>query len=364
MWNGTEMLRWPESKGPERRICFIADNLLGPQDEGIRKFASSLLAAWPAGWDVLALSPRASGPKNGVIPVKTNRLLLGRELWERVRRFRPEIVCYVPSSSATLFGLLRSRILKLYWPRARVVMVALQPRPYGWLGRTVAARLAPDRVLVQSRRTGEALGRLGFRVGFVPGGVDVERFSPVSAERKAALRAKHGLDPKSFTILHVGHLSGLRNIESLPWVRHALGCQVVLVVSSLHSENRGLLDSLRERGVIVLDRYLPNIEEVYQLSDCYLFPVLSEQASIEVPLSVLEAMSCNLPVVSTRYGGLPDLFREGEGLFFINSGIETLSALERVRSLDCCRTREKVLPYSWQAVAGSVISLARAEGAQ
>jgi glycosyltransferase involved in cell wall biosynthesis len=203
---------------------------------------------------------------------------------------------------------------------------------------------------------------LGFRVGFVPGGVDVERFSPVPAERKAALRAKHELNPSAFTILHVGHVSGLRNIESLPWVKQALACQVILVASSLHSENQGLLDSLRERGVIVLDRYLPKIEEVYQLSDCYLFPVVSEQASIEVPLSVLEAMACNLPVVSTRFGGLPELFQEGEGLFFAASGVETLSALERVRSLDCCRTREKVLPYSWQAVAGRVISLARAEG--
>ena len=349
------------SPGPERRICFIADNLLGPQDEGIRKFASSLLAAWPGGWEVLALSPRASGPHNGVIPLKTNRLLLSWRLRERLRQFRPGIVCYIPSSSATLFGLLRSRVLKLYWPPAKVVLVALQPHPYGWLGRTLAPRLAPNRVLVQSRRTGEALDRLGFPVGLLPGGVDVERFSPVSGERKAALRAKYGLDPASFTVLHVGHLSRLRNIEFLPRVRQALGCQVLLVASSLHSQNRGLLDPLREGGVIALDRYLPHIEEVYQLSDCYLFPVLSEQASIEVPLSVLEAMACNLPVVATRYGGLPDLFQEGQGLFFATNGSDMMSALERARAENSCRTRDKVAPYSWQAVAQRVIALAQGE---
>ncbi len=348
---------WPlRTRG---RVCFVADNLLGPQDEGIRKFASSLLAAWPRDWEVLALSPRASGPHDGVIPLKTNRLLLGWRLRERLRQFKPGIVCYVPSSSATLFGLLRSRVLKLYWPQAKVVLVALQPHPYGWLGRTLAPRLAPDRVLVQSRRTGEAMGQLGFRVGLLPGGVDAERFSPVSGERKAGLRAKYGLDPASFVVLHVGHLSRLRNIEFLPRVRQALGCQVLLVASSLHSQNRSLLDPLKEAGIVVLDRYLPRIEEVYQLSDCYLFPVLSEQASIEVPLSVLEAMACNLPVVATRFGGLPDLFQEGQGLLFATGDRELLSALERAQSENSCHTREKVAPYSWQAVAQRVIALAQ-----
>ena len=350
---------WPLR--PRGRVCFVADNLLGPQDEGIRKFASSLLAAWPRDWEVLALSPRASGPHDGVIPLKTNRLLLGRRLWAELRRFKPGLVLYVPSSSATLFGLLRSRVLKLYWPGARVFLVALQPRSYGWLGRTLAPRLAPDGVLVQSRRTREALGQLGFPVGLLPGGVDAERFSPVSWERKAALRAKYGLDPASFIVLHVGHLSRLRNIESLLRVRKALACQVLLVASSLHGQNRGLLDPLKEGGVTVIDRYLPHIEEVYQLSDCYLFPVLSDRASIEVPLSVLEAMACNLPVVATRLGGLTDLFQEGEGLLFATGDRELLSALERARSENSCHTREKVAPYSWQAVAERVIALAQGE---
>ena len=349
------------SREPERRICFIADNLLGPQDEGIRKFASSLLAAWPAGWEVLALSPRASGPHDGVIPLKTNRLLLSWRLRKRLRQFRPGIICYIPSSSATLFGLLRSRVLKLYWPPAKVVLVALQPHAYGWLSRILAPRLAPDRVLVQSHRIRQALGRLGCPVGLLPSGVDTEKFFPVSSERKAALRAKYGLDPASFAVLHVGHLSRLRNIEFLHRARQALGCQVILVVSSLHSQNRDMLGPLREGGVIVLDRYLPHIEEVYQLSDCYLFPVLSEQASIEVPLSVLEAMACNLPVVATRFGGLPDLFQEGQGLFFAAGDGELVSALERARAENSCHTRDKVAPYSWQAVAGRVVSLARGE---
>ena len=52
------------------------------------------------------------------------------------------------------------------------------------------------------------------------------------------------------------------------------------------------------------------------MSDCYVFPTVHKKACIETPLSVLEAMACNLPIVSTRFGALPTIFNEGSGLFF------------------------------------------------
>ena len=50
--------------------------------------------------------------------------------------------------------------------------------------------------------------------------------------------------------------------------------------------------------------YIPEVEDIYRLSDLYLFLAESDTAAIEVPLSVLEAMACNLPVICTPFGGL------------------------------------------------------------
>jgi glycosyltransferase involved in cell wall biosynthesis len=74
--------------------------------------------------------------------------------------------------------------------------------------------------------------------------------------------------------------------------------------------------SLQSAGVEIVRRYLPDIERYYQASDAYVFPVENERGSVEVPLSVLEAMACGTPVASTRFGGLPELFDEGQGLAY------------------------------------------------
>ena len=60
--------------------------------------------------------------------------------------------------------------------------------------------------------------------------------------------------------------------------------------------------------------YITHLEEIYALSDCYVFPTTDRRYCVEMPLSVLEAMSCNLPMLTTRFGALPGVFEEASGL--------------------------------------------------
>jgi|SRR5690554_46150 len=55
--------------------------------------------------------------------------------------------------------------------------------------------------------------------------------------------------------------------------------------------------------------------EVFQLSDCYLFPSYSEG----MPNSVLEAMASGLPIISRPVGGLVDFFEEDKMGYLIES---------------------------------------------
>jgi glycosyltransferase involved in cell wall biosynthesis len=87
------------------------------------------------------------------------------------------------------------------------------------------------------------------------------------------------------------------------------------------------------------------------MADCYLFPVRNDTASIDLPLSVLEAMSCNLPVITTRFGGLDEIFDEGEGLFFLDDDNQLKKNVEIVREgLVDIETRKKVMALSWEKV--------------
>ena len=70
---------------------------------------------------------------------------------------------------------------------------------------------------------------------------------------------------------------------------------------------------LQKEGIIVYDHFIESIEEIYQLSDTYVFPVVDENASIGMPLSILEARACGIPVVSTDYGSVNYFFGDDFG---------------------------------------------------
>jgi glycosyltransferase involved in cell wall biosynthesis len=339
-------------------ICVITEDLSFPIDEGIRHFAGSLIEGWSREHRVLGLSVRSRGKPatSHTISLRTNKFFLSYRLYSTLRRFQPDVICYVPSASATIFSFLRARMLKLYYPSARVVMVSLQPRRHGWLSRRLIRWLAPEVIFVQNEAAMQQLTDLGCKVNLLASGVDLNKFAPVSRDRKKELRAKYGLDTESFTVLHVGHITGLRNIDLLSEVRGRNAAQVILVGSRLvHPDRAAVAARLKEQGIIIFDEYLGNIEEIYQLADCYLFPVFSDRSSIGTPLSVLEAMACNLPVVTVRFGLLPRLFSEELGFYFADTPEGLIESVAKVKDTNGCHTREQAAAYSWEKVAGEIL---------
>ena len=234
-------------------------------------------------------------------------------------------------------------------------MIALQPREYGALARRLIPLLHAGPVWTQGEATARTLAPLGCDVRSLPPAVDAGVFRPVDNAQTAALRQKYGVPSEAFVLLHVGHIHPNRNVPALMKVQKQGGVQVVLVGSTAFGADDALAQRLRGAGGIVMDRYLERVEEVYQMSDCYLFPVQSLTGSIEVPLSVLEAMACNLPVISTRFGELPRLFQEGAGLHYYADMEGLFGAIEAVRRQDAPNTRRRVEPYTWAAVARKVI---------
>jgi glycosyltransferase involved in cell wall biosynthesis len=86
------------------------------------------------------------------------------------------------------------------------------------------------------------------------------------------------------------------------------------------------------------------------MADCYVFPTISGN-SIFTPLSVLEAMSCNLPVISTRFDGLLKCFIGVGGLLIVDSEKGFLDSIRSIKNdpinID---TRENIIPYSWEDI--------------
>ena len=342
-----------------RRICVLSDDLSGVADEGAKKWTVAIAAALRDRHSVALLSAQGPSALPEVRVVPTGRSFLGGALRAELREWQPEVLVYASRASATFFSFLRARLLKAYCPGTRVILLGFQTRHHATWQRPLIRLLAPDLVAVQSEANRVYVERLGCRVAILPSGVDLDTFRPIEPERKALLRTAYGLNPDRPVILHIGHLEAQRGIGVLADLARRGDCQVVLVTSSTtaHQAEHELGRQLRQAGVIVLTNYQPRVEELYQLADCYVFPVQSTDNAIEAPLSVLEALACDLPVVTTPFGGLPRLFARANhpGLVFVDTPDELVNAAEWLAHTPLAGTRGLVEPYGWGAVGEALL---------
>jgi len=310
------------------RICLVGHHVDQP-DEAVRKIAHHLAEELARRHDVLRVN---------VWDVTS---------WRGIREFKPEIIHFV--LSPTLQGLAVAKVLSLAHRSAATVVSAPHPG-LSSLGR-MASWFKPDLVLVQAEDSEGRFRSLGFRTEYLPNGVDTARFVPVDTSTKNRLREKHHIDTDKFVILHVGAVNRGRNLESLQRVQGG-GVQVLILGRASERGDARLATELRQSGCLVWTHYVACLEEIYALSDCYVFPTTRRRYCVEMPLSVLEAMSCNLPVITTRFGALPRVFEEGDGLIFAADGDKALAAgVQRVKAGLRTATRDQVLPLDWASVA-------------
>lgn len=268
--------------------------------------------------------------------------------WKTIKDFQPQIIHYIPGTS--IRNLLLVKMLKSYCSGAKVIS-SVQQRGFSPFSRLFIPLLSPDLVLVHSLESERMFASSGCKTEFIPNGVDTQRFMPVSSKDRRQLKLRYKIDEDKFTVLHIGPIRRWRNANTLARIQKESDFQVMVVASTTNPSEQDACDDLRRAGCLVWKNYFENIEDIYALSGCYVFPVSHRRGSIETPLSVMEAMSCDLPTISTRYGALPRMFQEGDGLCFVDSEEDFIPLLKEVKAGNVeVKTREKVLPYSWETI--------------
>ncbi len=341
------------------RVCIYTKRLAKQIDEGFMRVAHEVIHQVAGHHEVLALFSHGDAPeKEGLGRIPTNASCLSWRLRATIRSFRPDVILYIPRSGASLHSFWIARLLRCYGKGTPVTMLTTQPNDLSLLPRTFVSLLKPDLILTASRNEQRNLVAKSCAAQFVPLGVDLDRFTPATPGRKTELRAKYGIGSEEFIALHVGHVNEGRNIRALARVQDG-GNQVLIAASTFFTHDSPLIRSLEAHGVRFVTGYLDNVEEAYQLADCYVFPTVSERACISQPLSVLEAMACNLPVVTMRFGGLPDLFpNEGGGLLYADSTPELAAKVSYLRESFrhvSPTTREMVGQYSWDRTGREIV---------
>ncbi len=319
------------------RICLIGE-YAAIRDEGMRNMTVYLTQELSKWHQVLALDITK---------------VLTPAFWKGVRHFNPDVIHYV--HGATMKSFILMKVLSFYCRKARTVISVVRPF-FSPLEARFIPLLRPDLVLTQSQETEDKLHSLGCQTEFLPSGVDTTKFAPVDSEVKGKLREKYGIDDNKFMLLHVGSIKPGRGVQLLAKLQKE-DTQVIIVGSSSVGINEKVLKELKKASCLVWTEYFENIEEIYALADCYIFPTVPLRDvlgrpisdSIEMPLSVLEAMSCNLPVITNKFGALPRVFEEGDGFYFTRGEDDFTRRLQESKMVKA-KTREKVLPYSWENI--------------
>ena len=322
------------------RIVLIGD-FTGTPDEGMKHISSTLYNRLAKNHDVFAMNPFQA--------LSVHTLL-------QLKLFRPEVIHYL--HGPTIRSLIILAWLKLV-TQAPTLVSATRPYLPKWT-RKILPLVCPDLVLTQSQEFETLFKALGNRVSFFPNGVDMDKFSPVGPREKAKLRSRLNLPLDQKIILHVGHIKPNRQLDIFFRIQKMEGVQVVVAGGTHEAADIALKDKLVRAGIKVVHEYMPDISELYKAADLYIFPLMDKGkaqgfdynsiGAIDLPLSVFEAMACDLPVLTTPFGALPRLFTRDQG--FVYADTDT-AILEKIRPmLDSGRTgtRAKVSPFAWPRV--------------
>jgi glycosyltransferase EpsD len=215
--------------------------------------------------------------------------------------------------------------------------------------------------------------RLHARRTFITHGVgyDSGRFFPRAAEEKKRLREEFGYGEEDILLIYVAELSHRKNQRML---LHALkksndfycaerqSIRLLLVgPDSIDGEYQRIAEHLGIDRLVDFLGYRRDADKLVPMCDI----ALASSKHEGLPVNVMEAMACGLPVVATDVRGNRDLIENGRTGYIVRLNDADMMA-DRVRRMiqDAAVTREmgktaadKIIAYSALSVAGETESI-------
>jgi|GEM_PF-361685 len=223
--------------------------------------------------------------------------------------------------------------LKTWFPKLPVLLhlhnsyhiLGKRERPAPYTPIPVEALVACSRFILEQER--ERLGTGAKAHLVIPNGVDVEVFRPrwERGEEAYGVREHYGLGDEP-VVLYAGKIRESKGVGVMlaamerVWDRHPRAALVLVGGTEfgrgrLHRETP-FFKQFRDRasrasGRVIFTGFVPheNMDLTYLAGDIFVAP---SQKAEGMPMVLLEASACGLPLVASRLGGIPEVVREGQ----------------------------------------------------
>ena len=165
------------------------------------------------------------------------------------------------------------------------------------------------------------------KIHLIPNGVDTTCFAPVNAEQKSFLRKKLNLPQTAIIAIYAGRLVSYKGLPLLLRVWKEIRCKhknFLLLLAGIggldiHNCEAELREYVKsfclEKEVFFLDA-VQNVPEYLQASDLFVFPTENDA----FPSSIVEAMACALPIVTTPVGAIKTIVTHRETGLLVRPG--------------------------------------------
>ena len=146
---------------------------------------------------------------------------------------------------------------------------------------------------------------------------------------KSLLRKKYGFKQKDLIISHVGHNTEGRGLDIIYRLAKLNPTTKFLLVLSKRKKHL----KIRQENIKLIQEYVSDINEIYSISDIYIFPLKKSSHAIDVPLSILEAKSFGISIIVSDQGYIREAIKDyGKGYTFyysnkLNQNIEEINKI-------------------------------------
>lgn len=319
----------------KKKLLITSDAFL-PHWDGVARFLSEIIPRIKENFDITIVAPKFEGKKPEIEGVKIIQMPLlkiqfadtyfSRFQFKRIKRIvaRNDIVFNQTIGPIGIAAIRAARKLKKpVISYMHIIEWELAPKSlkrFKWLSKLFTRWLAKrlynrcNLLLVPSKEVADELRSIGIKTikSVVNLGTDIHKFIPPN-DKKAA-KAKLGIDPKNILVGYCGRISFEKDLLTLyrafAQLRKDYPDTLLMIVGSGIEEHTSLF---KNKAEVIMPGSVNNVVPYLQAMDIFVLPSLIETTS----LATMEAMSCGLPVLSTKVGLAKEYIKhKTNGMFF------------------------------------------------